>query len=100
MFAMENILLIPMPIKQFKLLIKECLEEHLRKIEPTSSSNEDQQMTQKEAAAFLKISQATIIEWKKKNLLPYHQIPGTNRVFFLKSEILGVTRNNSHLLKN
>ena len=74
--------------------------DRLRKTEiihQTSISPEDDRLSQKEAADFLKISVTSIISWKKKGLIPYYSIG--NRVFYSKSELLKVARKNHNLIK-
>lgn len=96
---MQNILLVPMTIADFKRLIKECIQEYGESHLRIPQEAKDKQFSQKEAAKYLNVSQATLIDWKKKKLVPYHQVPGTNRVFFLKSELLFATQQNENLLK-
>lgn len=74
--------------------------DRLRKTEfihQTSINPEDDRLSQKEAADFLKISVTSIISWKKKGIIPYYSIG--NRIFYSKSELLIVARKNPHLVK-
>jgi len=74
--------------------------DRLRKTEfihQTSINPEDDRLSQKEAADFLKISITSIISWKKKGIIPYYSIG--NRIFYSKSELLIVARKNRHLVK-
>ena len=63
-----------------------------------SGDLEDDRLSQKEAANFLRISVTSIISWKKKGLIPYYSIG--NRVFYSKSELLKVARKNRHLIQS
>lgn len=100
---MQNFLLVPLLLADFKRLIKECFkecfQEHLNANLLTPQQDLEQRLSQKETAEFLCVSEATIIEWKKKKLIPFHQLPGTSRVFFIKSELLDATRQNSNFIK-
>ncbi|QMU30579.1 helix-turn-helix domain-containing protein [Adhaeribacter radiodurans] len=96
---MEQLILIPLRLKDFKQIIKDCIAE-TSLIQPQQEKEiPNDKLTQKEAASQLGISEATLIDWKKKGLIPYHQLPKTRRVFFLKSELKLVTSQNPQLLK-
>ena len=96
---MEQFVLTSLRLKDFKQLIKDCIVE-TSLIQPQQEKEiPNDKLTQKEAASRLGISEATLIDWKKKGLIPYHQLPNTRRVFFLKSELKLVTSQNPQLLK-
>lgn len=79
--------------------IVESVISRLRKMDVLTESNvpqEDDRITQKEAASLLNISVQTLISWKKKELVPYYQIGRS--IFFSKNELLNVARNNPKLL--
>lgn len=50
-------------------------------------SEEKEKLSQKEASKFLGVSQPTIINWKKKKFIPFHQIPNTRKIYYLRSEL-------------
>lgn len=80
-------------------IIIDMVIARLRKTEfihQTSINPEDDRLSQKEAANFLKISVTSIISWKKKGIIPYYSIG--NRIFYSKSELLIVARKNRHLV--
>lgn len=62
------------------------------------ASKEDE-MNLKSCAAWLGVSQSTLISYKKRKLLPYQQLEGSSRVRFYKSEILKVLQKNPDLLQ-
>lgn len=71
---------------EFKELVKDCLKEVAQL--PSLSQKEDVKFNQKEASAYLGISQTTIIDWKRKGLIPFHQIPNTRKIYYKKSELM------------
>lgn len=80
--------------------VVDLIIDRLRKTEfihQTSINPEDDRLSQKEAAGFLKISVTSIISWKKKGIIPYYSIG--NRIFYSKSELLTIARKNPHLVK-
>ena len=76
-------------------IIKEVIEQNPQpKVLPNTK---EEYLSQTEAAKFLKITKATLIDWKKKKIIPFYQHGRT--VLFLKSELLDALRNNSKLNK-
>lgn len=71
----------------------------IRKTETMEESvnSEDDRLTQKQAAKFLGISVTSLISWKKKGKVPYYQIGRS--IFFSKSELLKLARQNPNLIK-
>ena len=87
---MQKNILISITPDEFKSIIKESILE----INSNQPSNRDERhLSQKEACELLQISQTTIIEWKKRNLIPYHQIPNTRKIYYLKSELVEASKN-------
>lgn len=80
-------------ISELKELVKECVTEVaiLQPHDLGSKSDEDL-MTQRETAKFLRVSIPTIINWKKEGKIPYYQNGRT--VFFKKSELLKALHKN------
>jgi predicted DNA-binding transcriptional regulator AlpA len=64
-----------------------------------SFQQDDTVMNQKQAAEFLGISQSTLISWKKKNLVPYEQLPGSSKVRYYKTQLKLVCQKNPGLLQ-
>lgn len=64
--------------------IREAMREELDSI----SQFEEKLFTREEAAQFLSISLPTLNEWTKKGKIKCHQIPGTGRVYYLRSDLL------------
>lgn len=73
-------------LNEFKELIKDTLRDLLQ--QEGNLSSETEKLTQQEACAFLGISQTTIIDWKKRHLIPFHQLPGTRTIYYFKSELI------------
>jgi hypothetical protein len=78
----------------------EIVINRLRKtdlIQESSSSPEEDRLTQSEAAELLGVTVQCLIKWKKKNLVPFYQIGRS--VFYSKKELLGQARKNPSLVK-
>ena len=80
-----------MSSKEFGELLTDILKAQLEKSRGLAESNESK-LSQREAAQFLRVSQPTIIKWRKNGLLPYHNIPGTKRYYYYKSELKDSSR--------
>lgn len=87
---MNQTVLVSLEKGELKQLIKECLKEVT-----TLPDVDETKLTQLEAALFLEISETTLINWKKKGIVPYYQFPRTKRVYFLKSELRRAAARNS-----
>lgn len=87
---MQRTILISLNPDELKSIIKEAILE-LNNNRP--AENDERHLSQKEACELLQISQTTIIEWKKRGLIPYHQIPNTRKIYYLKSELIEASRN-------
>jgi excisionase family DNA binding protein len=57
-------------------------------------SRRDDRLNQKQAAEFLGITQATLIRWKKQGKVPYHQLPGSSKITFYKSQLRAALQRN------
>lgn len=60
-------------------------------------SDINDRLTQKEASKLLGISVQSLIQWKKKKLIPFYQVGRS--IFYSKSELLEVARKNPNLVK-
>ena len=87
---MQKNILISITPDEFKSIIKETILE-INSNQP--ADRDEKHLSQKEACELLQISQTTIIEWKKRGLIPYHQIPNTRKIYYLKSELAEASRN-------
>lgn len=66
---------------------------------PIDNNNIDiksDRLTQKQACLLLGVTPQTIINWKKKNLIPFYKINGA--IFYYKSELLELAHQNKTLL--
>ena len=87
---MQRNILISITPDELKFLIKENILE-LNNIRPTEK--DERHLSQQEACELLQISQTTIIEWKKRGLIPYRQILNTRKIYYLKSELIEASKN-------
>jgi len=62
-------------------------------------SQTDERLNQKQAAEFLGITQATLIRWKKKGLVPVEQLQGSTKVYYYKSQLKRTIQRNPKLLQ-
>jgi len=95
---MERVITTTLNSDEFKELItdavKDCLNE---KSTAAGTGPDDNLMTQREAAIFLKISLPTIIRWKKLGKIPFYQVE--KKPLFKKSELLKALHKNAALLR-
>lgn len=80
--------------------IVEIVIERLRKMdlsETTKDIPDDDRLTQKEAARLLNISVVTLIDWKKKGLVPFYQVQRS--IFYSKKELIEIAQKNRNLFK-
>lgn len=84
--------------------LERVVEKLMRKIQKSTIADTDisgnimgDRLTQKEAAEFLGCSVQTIMNWKKKGIIPYYQVESS--IFYLKGELLECARKNSNLRK-
>ncbi|CAM3220457.1 MULTISPECIES: helix-turn-helix domain-containing protein [Empedobacter] len=78
--------------------IVEIVIERLRKMdvsETTKDIPDDDRLTQKEAARLLNISVVTLIDWKKKGLVPFYQVQRS--IFYSKKELIEIAQKNRNL---
>lgn len=80
--------------------LEEIIATSLKRFSIQGSGQQDEAvMNQKQAAAFLGISQSTLISWKRKNLVPYEQLPGSSKVRYYRSQLKMVCQQNPDLLQ-
>jgi hypothetical protein len=98
--AMEQVQLRVISESEFQS-IKVTLERISDKLDGMLSqkSLNDQRLSQKAAALHLGITEATIIDWKKKKKITYYQAPNSSKVWYYKSELDQILQQNKHLLK-
>ncbi|MDM1299846.1 helix-turn-helix domain-containing protein [Empedobacter falsenii] len=78
--------------------IVEIVIERLRKMDISQTTKdipEDDRLTQKEAAKLLNISVVTLIDWKKKGLVPFYQVQRS--IFYSKKELIEIAQKNRNL---
>ena len=78
--------------------IVEIVIERLRKMDISQTTKdipEDDRLTQKEAARLLNISVVTLIDWKKKGLVPFYQVQRS--IFYSKKELIEIAQKNRNL---
>lgn len=78
--------------------IVEIVIERLRKMDISETKKdipEDDRLTQKEAARLLNISVVTLIDWKKKGLVPFYQVQRS--IFYSKKELIEIAQKNRNL---
>ncbi|NOJ75704.1 helix-turn-helix domain-containing protein [Empedobacter stercoris] len=83
--------------KDLKAIV-EIVIERLRKMdisETTKDIPDDDRLTQKEAARLLNISVVTLIDWKKKGLVPFYQVQRS--IFYSKKELIEIGQKNRNL---
>ncbi|SEE18722.1 Helix-turn-helix domain-containing protein [Tenacibaculum sp. MAR_2010_89] len=85
---MTNIIkLHEMQPNELGILIQKIIKEELKQIlSLIKNTNEDQVLTRKEAAAFLKISETTLWTLDKTQVLPAKRLNG--KVLYFKSDLL------------
>lgn len=97
---MSKTILYTVTKSDLKAFAKEILQEAgavssltPKNIKPYS---QEDKLTQKQAAIFLGRSVTTIIDYKKKKIIPFHKMG--NNIFYYKSELLEASRKG--LLEN
>ncbi len=84
--------------EQLEGAIRKVLDEY-NLIRPMEIEKGDEEMNQKEAAAYLGISQKTIMRWKRSGKIPYEQVEGCAKIRFYKSQLKAVVQKNPHLIQ-
>ncbi len=85
--------------KEVEKMFKDFLEEIKGTIAAQEGVVNNEKMNQKEAAKFLGITEATLIRWKKKELVPYEQLPGSAKITYYKSQLKATIQRNPKLLQ-
>jgi len=81
---MENYILSPISLEHFELLIKKSVTAALTQTQSIPDPTEEsQQFTISELAAYLKCTKATIHAYKKRGIFKYYQ---TGRTIFFKRQ--------------
>ncbi len=81
--------------------LKEMLIDVLKELGSTPEKNfeKEEPMNLKTTANWLGIAQSTLISYKRKKIVPYYQLPNSNKVRFYKSELVKVFQQNPELLQ-
>jgi len=93
---MKNEVLVLASAEDLKKFFDKYVEENVLIISPRLENDE---MNQKQAAKWLGVSEATIINYKKEGKIPYEQLPGSTKVRYYKSELKKTVSHNRHLLQ-
>lgn len=70
----DNYLLSPLSLEDLTELIKKCVQEGIAAIPKDEPNHQEDFLTTKEAADFLKVSEVSIHNWKRKKNLPFYRI--------------------------
>lgn len=84
---------------EFEQMLRSFVDELKNQLVDKDIQGESGRMNQREAAIFLGVTEATIIRWKKKGMIPFEQLPGSTKVTFYKSQLKKTVRKNSKLLR-
>lgn len=60
----------------------------------------EDRMNLKEVAELFGTTPQTVINWKKKNIIPYYQINRFSRPFYSRSQLIRLASQNQHLIKH
>ncbi|SMG49436.1 hypothetical protein SAMN05661096_03612 [Marivirga sericea] len=93
---MKNEVLVLANADEFRRFFKDLLEQEYV---DRNQKFENDEMNQRQAAAFIGVSEATIIKYKKEGKIPYEQLPGSKKVRYYKSELKRTLGKNRHLLQ-
>jgi len=93
----SRITLTPYSRNDLKEIMKEAIMEMDLGIQQKVNNGEEDFLSQRDAARFLRVSLATIIKWKKDGKIPYYQQGRT--ILYKKSELLEAMRKNDKLIK-
>lgn len=91
---MQKQVTITFTLDELRQVITECIQGNSQNV-----TMESDIMNQREAAAFLDVTETTIIKYKREGLIPYEQLPGSTRIRYYKSQLKKVLANNVHLLQ-
>jgi hypothetical protein len=83
--------------EDLKIVVKQLIEE-FKSDKHLTNNEESEELNQKEAAKFLKITEATLIRWKKKKRVPYEQLEGSSKIIFYKSQLERIRQQNFNLI--
>ncbi len=98
--AGKGVLILP-TLDEAKKELKEMLIDALKEIgsSPEKNFEKEEPMNLKTTANWLGIAQSTLISYKRKKIVPYYQLPNSNKVRFYKSELVKVFQQNPELLQ-
>lgn len=85
--------------KEVEKMFRDFLDEIKGSIIVPGEQVQTERMNQREAAKFLEVTEATLIRWKKRGLVPYEQLPGSTKVTFYKSQLKATIQRNTKLLQ-
>lgn len=88
---MENIVLVPIALKDLEKLLRDCVKSELQNFKPEAPPD-DEFFGSKEASKILGISLVTLHFWRKQGRVRFYKI--ATRIRFKKSELLEDLQNN------
>src|SRR5882724_5184723 len=80
--------------KEVEKMFKDFLEEIRTSEAKNNNIAGNERMNQKEAAEYLGVTQATLIRWKKRGLVPCDQLPQSTKVIYYRSQLKAAIRRN------
>lgn len=77
-------------LQRIETILIDIRENQRKKVESSQphSANSEPHLTIRQAARFLKVTTNTIHQWSNKGFIKKRRIKGTERVYFLKSELI------------
>ena len=81
----EDIILSPIKLSVLLGLIQDCIKAELKSHVPAESFTEEF-IDEKTAAKFLMVSKATMVNWRRDQVIPFHRLG--SRIRYKKSELI------------
>jgi len=81
----DDIILSPIKLSVLLGLIQDCIKAELKNHVPAESFTEEF-IDEKQAAIFLHVSKATMINWRRDQIIPFHR--WGSRIRYKKSELI------------
>ena len=81
----KNVILSTFTLYDFTAAIRECVKAELTGYKSNTTTTEEF-ITEKEAALFLRVSKATMINWRNAKIIKFHRI--NSRIRYTKAELI------------
>ena len=91
-YPMENLFIFIQDKQKFFDVLNEWEASKKIVLEQEIKESDEIYLSQQEAAKFLRVSQPTLIAWKKARKIPYYQYG--RKILFKKSEVLEAMKNS------